>query len=190
MSEGQSTKTPRLPLSGVLELTLRCNNNCRHCWLRLPPTAAEARKELALDEVYRIIDEARAMGCRSWQLTGGEPMLRPDFAAILEYVQARAPRYALNTNGTLITPEIARLLARKGRKLVSIYGATDEVHDSITRNPGSFEAALRGCAYLKEAGADFAVQLVPMRDNIHQMNEMIELAKTLSPHWRDRRATA
>ena len=83
------------------------------------------------------------------------------------YVTAKATTYSLNTNGTLITPQIARLLRRKGSKMVAVYGATAEVYDHVTRNPGGFEALLQGLAYLKEAGAGFTVQLIPMRDNWH-----------------------
>jgi MoaA/NifB/PqqE/SkfB family radical SAM enzyme len=173
---------PRLPLRGSIDLTYRCNNNCRHCWLHVPPTAPEP--ELSLDEVRRIADEARAMGCREWSISGGEPMLRPDFPEIFDYLTLKSRRYTLNTNGTLITPEIARLLRRRGSKMVALYGATAEVHDHITRNPGSFDAVMRGFRYLEEAGAGFIAQLIPMRDNYHQFDEMVKLAKSLSPQYR------
>lgn len=110
--------------------------------------------------------------------------MRHDFVDILDYVSRQAFRYSLNTNGTLITPAIANLMKRKGNKWVALYGATEEVNDHITRTPGSFEAALRGMSYLKEAGAGFTVQLIPMKDNLHQYQDMIELAKIFSAHWR------
>ena len=135
-------------------------------------------------EIQRIVDEARQMGCQAWAISGGEPMLRPDFAEIFDYITRKSVSYSLNTNGTLITPEIARLLTRKGRKMVALYGATAEVHDRVTRNPGSFEATMRGFAYLKEAGAGFIVQIIPMRENYHQYSEMLALAESLSPQYR------
>lgn len=180
----KSTKTPRLPLEGSLDLTYRCNNNCRHCWLRIAPEAPEQKKELSTEEIKSIVDQARRMGCRSWHISGGEPMLRDDFAEIFDYITSRSVSYSLNTNGTLITPEIARLLKRKGSKMVALYGATAQVHDHVTRTPGSFQAAMRGFELLKEAGAGFTVQLIPMKDNYHQFPQMIELAKSLSHHWR------
>ena len=188
MSKYATTQTrhtvPRLPLSGSLDLTYRCNNHCRHCWLWLPINAPEKQQELTFDEIRDIAGQARAMGCREWAFSGGEPMLRPDFAEIFETLTRRATRYNLNTNGTLITPQIAQLMRREGRKMVAVYGATAEVHDHVTRNPGSFEATMRGFAYLKEAGARFEVQLIPMRDNYHQWDQMQALAESLSPHWR------
>jgi MoaA/NifB/PqqE/SkfB family radical SAM enzyme len=175
---------PRLPLEGSIDLTYRCNNNCRHCWVSLPANSPEGENELTFDQITRLVDEARAMGCRKWAISGGEPMLRPDFLQIFDYITGKSVSYSLNTNGTLITPRIALLMKRKGAKMVALYGATAEVHDHITRNPGSFEATLRGFAYLKEAGSGFTVQIIPMKDNYYQFNEMIRLAESLSPLWR------
>jgi MoaA/NifB/PqqE/SkfB family radical SAM enzyme len=175
---------PRLPLDGKLDLTYRCNNACRHCWLWLPPEASQGREELSYDELRRVVDEARRMGCQAWFISGGEPMLRPDFCDIFDYITRKAVTYSLNTNGTLITPDVAHLLARPGKKMVALYGATAEVHDYVTRNPGSFEATMRGFRYLQEAGTGFAVQIVPMRANYHEYEKMLALAESLSPHYR------
>jgi MoaA/NifB/PqqE/SkfB family radical SAM enzyme len=175
---------PRLPLEGSIDLTYRCNNACRHCWVSVPADSPEREKELTFDKITRIVDEARAMGCRKWAISGGEPMVRPDFAEIFDYITRKSASYSLNTNGTLINPRIARLMKRKGTKMVALYGATAEVHDHITRTPGAFEAVMQGLAYLKEAGAGFAVQIVPMKDNYSQLKDIIRLAESLSPLWR------
>ncbi|HOX36197.1 MAG TPA: radical SAM protein [Methanoregulaceae archaeon] len=179
-----STRTtgspPRIPLSGAIDLTYRCNNRCRHCWLR----TNDGRGELTTREVISIVDDARAMGCREWSISGGEPMLRPDFPEIFDYITSHARSYSLNTNGTLITEEIAHLMKRKGAKMIAIYGATADVHDHITQNPGSFEKTLQGFSLLKKAGAGFMVQIVPMKDNYHQYQDMITLAQSLSSTWR------
>jgi len=175
---------PRLPLEGNIDLTYRCNNDCVHCWLRVSPGAPETKDELSFAEIRRIVEEARAMGCRSWGISGGEPMIRPDFSDILEFILSRSRSYALNTNGTLITPRIARMMKRPGCKMIALYGATAEVHDRITRASGSFEAFRRGVSLLGEVGAGFLVQIVPMKDNFHQLKEMISLAESLSPTWK------
>ena len=175
---------PRLPLNGKIDLTYRCNNKCRHCWLRLPHNAPEQKDELSFNEIRRIVDEARALGCRRWSISGGEPLLRPDFPEIFDCLTRKTISYALNTNGTLITPEIARLLTRKGIKMVALYGATAEVYDGVTRHPGGFDAAMRGFENLREAGAGFMVQLIPMNANFHQWDQMVTLAQSLSHQWR------
>ncbi|MBA4390120.1 MAG: hypothetical protein C0399_04195 [Syntrophus sp. (in: bacteria)] len=175
---------PRLPLEGRLDLTYRCNNNCLHCWLRISPAAPERKLELSFDEIRRIVDEARVLGTRQWSISGGEPMLRPDFPEIFEYLTGKAVSYALNTNGTLITPKLARLLKRRGSKMVALYGATRETYEHITRNTVGFEQVMQGFRYLKEAGAGFIVQLVPMKSNRHEWERMVELAGSLSDLWR------
>jgi len=175
---------PRLPLEGTIDLTYRCNDNCRHCWLRISPDAKEKKDELSFEEIENIVDEARKMGCRMWSISGGEPMLRPDFLEIFDYITSHSVSYSINTNGSLITPKIAKALKRKGTKIIAIYGATSQVHDHITRNPGSFEALIQGFRYLKEAGAGFTVQIVPMKDNYHQFKDMVKLAESLSKHYR------
>lgn len=175
---------PRIPLGGNIDLTYRCNNNCRHCWLWLPVNAPERKDELTFDEIRCIVDDARKIGCRNWSISGGEPMLKTDFEGIFDYITGKSISYSINTNGTFITPKIANLMKRKGIKMVAIYGATAEVHDHITRIPGSFEATMQGFAYLKEAGAGFIVQIIPMRDNYHQFNGMVRLAESISSHWR------
>ena len=184
MNKSTRKELPRLPLDGRLDLTYRCNNTCRHCWLWLPTNAPKGLEELSFEEIRRIVDEARRLGCQAWAFSGGEPMLRLDFSDIFDYITRKSVRYRLNTNGTLITPAIARLLARSGNKMVALYGATAEVHDDVTRTPGSFEATMRGFAYLREAGAGFTVQIVPMRSNYHQYGEMLSLAESLSPYYR------
>ncbi|MBN1996269.1 radical SAM protein [candidate division KSB1 bacterium] len=184
VSQRKLNVLPRIPLAGSIDLTYACNNRCRHCWLVIPSKAPERKKELASDEWRRIFDQATAMGCREWSISGGEPMLRDDFDEVFDYITQRSVSYMLNTNGTLITPAIARLMKRKGSKMVALYGATADVHDYITRFPGSFEATLRGMAYLNEAGAGFTVQIVPMRHNFTQFDAMIELAKKYSNTWR------
>ena len=66
------------------DLTARCNNNCRHCYINLPAGDVEARrgKELSLEEIDRIAGEAVSLGALWCLLSGGEPLLREDFAKI------------------------------------------------------------------------------------------------------------
>jgi radical SAM protein with 4Fe4S-binding SPASM domain len=181
---GKSDKILRLPLDGSIDLTYCCNNNCRHCWLKTPQGSLPNQEVLTIEEIKAIVDDARKMGCQRWSISGGEPMIRPDFAEIFDYITSRSISYSLNTNGTLITTDIAKLMKRNGNKMVALYGATPEVHDHITRNPGSFKATMKGISYLKEARAGFTVQLIPMKDNYHQYHDMCSLAESLSSHRR------
>ena len=181
----QMTHMPRLPLSATIDLTYRCNNDCRHCWVRLSPDDDLRRDELTAEEIFDIVRKARALGCREWSISGGEPMLRPDFYEILDFITRNSKTYSLNTNGTLITPKIAQLMKeRKGNKMIALYGATKETYEKVSRVPGSYDLAMRGFRYLMEAGAGFVVQIIPMKSNYHEYEQMIAMAKSFSPHWR------
>src|SRR5208337_2328732 len=73
----------RRPLAFDLEVTARCNHDCRHCYINLPAGDAEARAaELSLEEISSIAGEAVSMGAVLCLITGGEPLLREDFREI------------------------------------------------------------------------------------------------------------
>ena len=176
---------PRIPFKASIDLTYRCNNDCRHCWVRLDPRGPEKQKELTTAEIFDIVDQAKKLGTREWAISGGEPMLRPDFYDLFDYITRNSKVYSLNTNGTLITPKIAKLMQeRKGMKMVALYGASKEVYEDVSRIPGSYNAAMRGFRLLKEAGAGFIVQVIPMKANHHEYDDMLNLAKELSPNYR------
>lgn len=52
------TQLPRLPLKASIDLTYRCDNHCRHCWLWLAEEAAEQRDELSTDEWREVVAAA------------------------------------------------------------------------------------------------------------------------------------
>ncbi len=176
--------SPRLPLEASIDLTYRCSNRCRHCWLWAADTPDERAAELTTDEWRAVVDQARALGTRRWSISGGEPMLREDFSELFDYVTRKAVGYSLNTNGALITPQIAQLLTRKGNKMVALYGATAEVHDHVTRTPGSFDATMEGFARLRRPGPASPCSSSPCATTGTSGRRMKDLAASLSPHWR------
>lgn len=175
---------PRALLGVSFDLTYRYNHKCLHCWLWRPANDSSCAREMTVAEFHDCVDQARALGARDWTVSGGEPLLRPDFYEIIDAMTRRARTFIVKTNGTLVTPRIARLLSRMGETWISLYGATAEVYERITRTPGSFEQMQRGISLLKEAGANVVIQAFPMRENWHQWPQMVEMARSLSPRWR------
>jgi MoaA/NifB/PqqE/SkfB family radical SAM enzyme len=78
----------RIPLSGDIELTFRCNLRCVHCYCNLPLNDQEAiENELTTEEVFNILDQIAEAGCLWLLITGGEPLLRKDFLEIYTYAK-------------------------------------------------------------------------------------------------------
>lgn len=145
-----------------LELTERCNCDCVHCSVNRPAGDPEAkRSELATAEVERLLEAAAGLGCLSVRLTGGEPLLREDFADIYLFARKLGLRTMIFTNAALVTPALAELFARVPpleSLEVSVYGLERGTHEAVTRTPGSFAAARRGLALLAERRVPFYIK--------------------------------
>ena len=138
------------PICLTWELTYACNLSCVHC---LSSSGRRDPRELTTAECMAVIDELQRMQVFYVNIGGGEPTVRPDFWALVDYATDHDVGVKFSTNGVKITPEIARRLA--GRDYVdlqiSLDGATREVNDAV-RGPGSFDMALRAMRNLAEAG--------------------------------------
>jgi len=171
----QRVATRRVPLSGSIELTHRCNQRCVHCYNNLPMDDREARRnELSFEEYCRILDEITAAGCLWLLFTGGEIFIRPDFADIYTYAGHKGLLISLFTNGTLVTPAVADFLAahRPFAIEISIYGRTRETHERITGVPGSYERTLRGIRLLSERALPLVVKTMVITLNKHEVRDM------------------
>lgn len=130
---------------------LSCNQNCRYCGTRasrddprfVHPRAVSARLRAAVER-----------GAEEVVLSGGEPLLRRDAAALVAEARAAgARRVTLETNAALATPEVARALAAAGLAAARVNVSGDSpALDETTRDPGGFEATARGIRALLEAG--------------------------------------
>jgi len=166
-----------------MELTERCNNNCIHCYINLPANDEKVKKkEITFGEIRGIVDEAAKMGCLSWNLTGGEPLLREDFPDIYLYLKKRGMRITLFTNATLINSEIAGLFREYPPQNieVSIYGLNQKTYEAVTRNPGSFDAFRQGINLLKENRIPFTLKTAALPQNFDEIKKMRDFAKSLT----------
>jgi MoaA/NifB/PqqE/SkfB family radical SAM enzyme len=169
------------PLSAHLELTYRCNWRCVFCF---NPRHGDVRP-LAVAEWTTVLDDLRELGTLALVLTGGEPLAHPDFLAIARAARARGFALRLFTNGSLVTDEMADLLA--GLDLVgvemSLHGATSEVHDGATQRAGSLDAMLKGLTRLRERGVPVLLKTPLTRLNEHELDAMVALTGSLGvPH--------
>lgn len=166
-----------------MELTERCNNNCVHCYINLPVDDEETKKkEITFAEIKGIVDEAARMGCLSWHLTGGEPLLREDFPDVYLYLKRKGIRVTLFTNAALINSEIASLFRKYPPQNlgVSIYGLSQRTYEAVTRCPGSFDAFKKGINLLKENHISFALKTTALPQNFDEIKEMRDFAQSLT----------
>jgi AdoMet-dependent heme synthase len=164
LMEEMSAKALKLgiPLTVQLDLTYRCNERCIHCYLD-----HDDHGEMTTIEIKRLLDELAAAGVFILTLSGGEIMLRKDLFELLEYARELTFCVKLKTNAILIRqPEAERIRALGVDSIqVSIYSHLAEVHDAITKIPGSLKRSLDAIRFLKAHGLKVIVASVLMAQN-------------------------
>ncbi|HVM94155.1 MAG TPA: radical SAM protein, partial [Terriglobales bacterium] len=161
------------------EVTKGCNLRCVHC--RATATELSSPTDLPTAKALDIIDQIAEMGNPILVLSGGEPLYRSDIFQLASYARDKGIRVALATNGTLVTKEVARMIADSGVKRVSISldGADAMTHDSFRGIPGAFEAALHGLRNLQEVGMSTQINMTIARHNADQLPRVLDMAKTV-----------
>ncbi len=144
-----------IPLTVHLELTYRCNASCTHCF----QDRDAAPRELSASEWKAVVDQARALGALTVNLSGGEAMLSPHFWTVAEHARRRGMALRVLTNGILLgRRHVARLAALRPYAVhVSIFSVHAARHDAVTRVPGSFFSALRGVLRLRRAAVPVTI---------------------------------
>lgn len=159
------------------DLTARCNLNCRQCYINVSAGDRAARaRELDLARITALAGEAASLGVFWGVLSGGEPLLREDFADVYLALKKKGLLLSIFTNATLIREEHVRLFkAYPPRDIeVTAYGATRETYERVTRVPGSFAAFLEGLNRLREAGLGVRMKAVALRSNLHEFDRILE----------------
>lgn len=136
------------PLQALYELTYRCNHLCTFCNNPL----SRAGGELKTEEAFDVLAQLKELGVLFLTLTGGEPLLRQDFWEIAE--EGKRLKFALRvfTNAYLINDEVADRLKEVGitETSISIHGSKPDVHEKLTRIPGSFQRVVDAVKRLRD----------------------------------------
>ncbi|MFJ3815134.1 radical SAM protein [Streptomyces sp. NPDC090056] len=157
------------------EINKGCNFNCEHCYL------AERKFEgLPWPEKVRLLRLLRDAGVLWLQFTGGEPLIDRDFVDAYTLAHRSGMLIEILTNGSrLHRPEIIGLLhdLPPHKVTVSLYGATPDSFDSLTRRPGAFKLVEKGLVAAREAGIALELALIITRHNAHELDAMRALAE-------------
>ena len=108
-------------------------------------------------------------------------LFRGDVFEIFAHAKAKGFAITILTNATLITPERADRLKvlRPHNVEISIYGATQETYERVTRIPGSFTAFITGIQLLRERRVPLVIKMPVMTLNQHEVQQ----AKALVEGW-------
>jgi radical SAM protein with 4Fe4S-binding SPASM domain len=183
----QRAEAARVPLAGTLELTRRCNLRCIHCYLGPQERVRqEAGREMSTAQVLSILDQVVEAGCLSLLITGGEPLLRPDFPEIYQQAKRAGLDVTVFSNGTPVTNRLVELFQDLPPRLVEItlYGATAETYERITRVPGSFRRCLAGIQRLRDGGVRLGLKTMLMTLNQHEFEAIERLADEFGARFR------
>lgn len=176
----EKMKKKRALISFDLEITARCNNDCRHCYINLPARARVAKeKELSLEEIKEIADEAISLGALWCLLTGGEPLLRDDFFDIYLYLKRKGLLVSVFTNATLIKEEHVRVFKKYPPRdiEVSVYGVSERTYEGVTRRAGSFEAFVQGLNLLLASRVRVRLKAMALRYNVSELQQIARFCR-------------
>ena len=162
----------RAPSSLEVAITGKCNLRCLYCFHFT--SALDAPRDLPKEEWFSLFEELGRLAVLKLTLEGGEPFIRPDLPEILESIVKNRMRFAILSNGTLITDEMAGFLASTRRcdsVQISIDGSKAEVHDA-SRGKGNLHKALVGLEHLKSHGVNVNVRVTITRYNLEDLPEV------------------
>lgn len=171
-----------VPISGSIELLPLCNMNCDMCYVRLSPEEMRQKGRMrTADEWLALAQEMKRAGTLFLLLTGGEPLLYPDFRRLYLALKDMGMILTVNTNATLIDEEWAAFFGtHKPRRVnVTLYGADEDTYANLCHYPGGFERTLRGVRLLRQNGVDVRLGFSVTKENAPQLDRLHEIAAEL-----------
>ncbi len=179
---GQAAQTG-LPLNGSLELLPLCNMDCEMCYVRLNRTEMEQLGRLrTANEWLSLAKEMKDAGTLFLLLTGGEPLLYPDFRTLYKELRNLGMILTINTNGTLLDEDWADFFsAQKPRRInVTLYGTDDATYESLCHYKNGYQKTIHAIRLLKERNIDVKVGCSAVSKNKNTVKKILALGKELS----------
>jgi 12,18-didecarboxysiroheme deacetylase len=162
----------------VWNMTQRCNLRCIHCYAHA--TEKTAADEMSTEAGKALIDDLAGFGSPVLLFSGGEPLIRPDLPELAEYAVQKGMRAVISTNGTLITPQMARTLKAIGLSYVGIsLDGMEPVHDRFRGVPGAFRKALEGIRNCQQAGIKVGLRFTINRHNAEEIPAIFDLLEEM-----------
>jgi 12,18-didecarboxysiroheme deacetylase len=162
----------------VWNVTRRCNLKCVHCYAQAKDEVFA--NELTTAEGRALIDDLAAFGVPVALFSGGEPLMRPDLPELAGYAVQKGMRAVISTNGTLISPEMARTLKDIGLSYVGIsLDGMESIHDRFRGAKGCFQEALSGIRNTQAAGIKVGLRFTINRFNVGEIPAVFDLLEEM-----------
>lgn len=172
-------KIKRFPLHATYELTPLCNLRCPMCYVRLDAKCMAGQgKQMSAEEWLEIGRQTVEMGTLFVTLTGGEPLLHPQFWEIYNGLTELGLLVNINSNGCLINEEVVeRFKNNPPHNLkISIYGASDETYEKMCGFKDGFTRVSHAIDLLKESGLTFFCTTTMVRENMQDIPALYRYA--------------
>lgn len=169
-----------VPISVHLDITYRCNERCVHCYLD-----HDDHGEMTTAEIKDILTQFADAGVFFLTISGGEVLMRRDFFEIVEHARTLLLNVQIKTNGVMIHETEAKRLRELGVEQIqiSVYSHRPEVHDAITKLPGSLKRTLTAIRFLQSQGLKVTIANVLMKPNLSDSAGVMALAKELGASY-------
>ena len=164
-----------VPLALSLELTNKCNLECNYCYGGFKKTG---RKFWKTEDLKVLFDDFAKIGCMILELTGGEPLLHPEFNEILLLSLKKFEVVNILTNGVLLNDQIIDIIAENKKRIgiqISIDGSTEETNYKVRGVKNTFEKTLQAIRQLRNKGIYYKIAYITTTDNIHEIPAICEL---------------
>jgi len=162
----------------VWNITRRCNLKCVHCYAHAKDIPFD--NELTTEEGKGLIDDLSAFGSPVMLFSGGEPLVRKDLPQLAAYAVEKGMRAVISTNGTLITPKMARTLKEIGLSYVGIsLDGMQEINDRFRGITGAFKSALEGIKNSQDAGIKVGLRFTVNKFNVKEIPKIFQLLEEM-----------
>lgn len=155
------------------EIGNACNMNCKHC---MNKSTKEAYKGLPGAKVKELLKELADNGVQYLYVSGGEPLIHPDFDEIIKSAYDYGFQMMLATNGLEIPNHIETIEKYVSDVSISLDGIGD-LHDEFRGTPGAFEKVLHSIEFLNSKGIYTRISTCIWKKSAEQLEQIAEWAE-------------
>jgi MoaA/NifB/PqqE/SkfB family radical SAM enzyme len=155
----------------TLYLTERCNSRCLTCdyW-------RSGRESMTLESVARWLPSFAELKTRVVLISGGEPLLNPEWIEIARLLKSRGLELWLLTSGLSLAKHAADVRELFSSVTVSLDGTNDRTYAAI-RGVNAFDKVCEGIRRVARLGAHVGVRVTVQRANYEELSDFVALAK-------------